>query len=102
MSISACQAELKGVAPVRETFFRHLQPMDDTAMGILRSPCGRAWREVRRGLRAKPWQTLRGGIEEKDLVKGIPKMQGWNKRQAKNMVVTGAMRRREGRKSWMS
>ena len=75
MSICARQGELRGVTQVGETFFRHLQPLGDIAMGMLRSPCGRAWREVRRGLKAKPWPTSRGGIEEKGLAKGIPKKQ---------------------------
>lgn len=75
MSISAHQDKLKGMAQVGETFFRCLQPIDDTAGGILRSACGRAWREVRRGSKAMSWQALRSGIEEKGLAKRIPKRQ---------------------------
>lgn len=38
------------VTQVGETFFRHLQIMDDTAVGILRCSCDRVWRELRKGL----------------------------------------------------
>lgn len=38
------------VTQVGETFSRHLQIMDDTAVGILRSSCDRVWRELRKGL----------------------------------------------------
>lgn len=79
--------------------------MDDTAVGILRSPCERMWREARRGLRAKPWQTWRGEIEEKTC-KRDSKKQRENRRQAKNIGITGAKREecleREKGRSWRS
>lgn len=55
----------------RRDGFWHLQPKDDTAVGILRSPWERMWRKEKRGLRAKPWQTLRSWMEEEALAKEI-------------------------------
>ena len=68
--------------------FRRLEPVNDTGVGLLRS-FGRACGGRRGELEARPWQTVRGWIEE-SLSKETQKRQTQSRRQAKNVGVMEA------------